>query len=171
MSICSAPADGDQSSTEMLSCRIVVLLGFVKVVPARAPDHSAANLRFNVTSVKTRLRAWIDPLAKVNVESLKEFEYFTFVRIGKGEKALPLKEPVDYWVDYDKTLLTLHFTLPLETRLEPTAEEVAVDVYDPSFFVAFGFAADAPGTSRGQRLAAPQKLRSLIPRPRRTPRR
>jgi ABC-type uncharacterized transport system substrate-binding protein len=75
----------------------------------------------------------LDPLAKVNVESLKEFEYFTFVRIGKGEKALPLKEPVDYWVDYDKTLLTLHFTLPLETRLEPTAEEVAVDVYDPSF--------------------------------------
>jgi ABC-type uncharacterized transport system substrate-binding protein len=86
----------------------------------------------------------LDPLAKVNVESLKEFDYFTFVRIGKGEKALPLKEPVDYWVDYDKTLLTLHFTLPLETRLEPTAEEVAVDVYDPSFFVAFGFAADAP---------------------------
>ena len=78
----------------------------------------------------------LDPLAKVNVESLKEFAYFTFVRIGKGEKALPLKEPVDYWIDYDKTLLTLHFTLPLETQLDPKTEQVAVDVYDPSFFVA-----------------------------------
>ncbi len=57
---------------------------------------------------------------------------------------MPLKEPVDYSVDYDKTLLTLHFTLPLEKPLDPKVHEVAVDVYDPSFFVAFGFATDAP---------------------------
>ena len=86
----------------------------------------------------------LQPLAQVNVESLKEFDYFTFVHLGKDEKPLPLKEPVDYSVDYDKTVLTLHFTLPLETPLDPKAKEVAVDVYDPSFFVAFGFAADAP---------------------------
>jgi ABC-type uncharacterized transport system substrate-binding protein len=86
----------------------------------------------------------LQPLAQVNVESLKEFDYFTFVRLGKDEKPLKLKEPVDYSVDYDKTVLTLHFTLPLETPLDTQAQEVAVDVYDPSFFVAFGFAADAP---------------------------
>ena len=86
----------------------------------------------------------LQPLAQVNVESLKEFDYFTFVHLGKDEKPLPLKEPVDYSVDYDKTVLTLHFTLPLETPLDAQAQEVAVDVYDPSFFVAFGFAADAP---------------------------
>ena len=86
----------------------------------------------------------LQPLAQVNVESLKEFDYFTFVRLGKDEKPLKLKEPVDYSVDYDKTVLTLHFTLPLETPLDAQAQEVAVDVYDPSFFVAFGFAADAP---------------------------
>ena len=84
------------------------------------------------------------PLAKVNVELLKEFDYFTFVRRGSEEKPLPLKEPVDYWAEYDKTHLTLHFTLPLETPLDAKAQEIAVDVYDPSFFVAFGFAADAP---------------------------
>ncbi|MGH6831727.1 MAG: DUF1007 family protein [Methyloceanibacter sp.] len=86
----------------------------------------------------------LQPLAQVNVESLKEFDYFTFVRLGKDEKPLKLKEPVDYSVDYDKTVLTLHFTLPLETPLDTQAQEVAVDVYDPSFFVAFGFATDAP---------------------------
>lgn len=86
----------------------------------------------------------LQPLAKVNVESLKDFDYFTFVHLGKDEKPLPLKEPVDYSVEYDKTVLTLHFTLPLETPLDPKAQEVEVDVYDPSFFVAFGFATDAP---------------------------
>jgi ABC-type uncharacterized transport system substrate-binding protein len=101
------------------------------------------------------------PLAKVNVESLKEFEYFTFVRRGAEEKPLPLKEPVDYWVEYDKTVLTLHFTLPLESPLDAKAQEVAVDVYDPSFFVAFGFAPDAPvkiaGTAAPSCMAEVQK--------------
>jgi ABC-type uncharacterized transport system substrate-binding protein len=84
------------------------------------------------------------PLAQVNVESLKEFDYFTFVRLGKDDKPLPLKEPVDYWIDYDGNLLTLHFTLPLAAPLDPKEEQVAVDVYDPSFFVAFGFATETP---------------------------
>ena len=86
----------------------------------------------------------LQPLAQVNVESLKEFDYFTFVHMSDDDKPLPLKEPVEYSVDYDKTLLTLHFTLPLETPLDPRVHAVAVDVYDPSFFVAFGFATDAP---------------------------
>jgi ABC-type uncharacterized transport system substrate-binding protein len=98
-------------------------------------------------------REELEPLAKVNVESLKEFDYFTFVRRGADEKPLPLKGPVDYWIEYDKNLLTLHFTLPFETPLDPKSDEVAVDVYDPSFFVAFGFATDAPvqlsGTATG----------------------
>ena len=103
----------------------------------------------------------LQPLAQVNVESLKEFDYFTFVHLGKDEKPLPLKEPVDYSVDYDKTVLTLHFTLPLETPLDVQAQEVAVDVYDPSFFVAFGFAPDAPvkiaGTAAPSCMAEVQK--------------
>ena len=86
----------------------------------------------------------LQPLAQVNVESLKDFDYFTFVHLSDDDKPLPLKEPVDYSVDYDKTLLTLHFTLPLQTPLDPKVHEVAVDVYDPSFFVAFGFATEAP---------------------------
>ena len=86
----------------------------------------------------------LQPLAQVNVELLKEFDYFTFVHFGKDEKPLPLKEPVDYSVDYDKTLLTLHFTLPVEKPIDPKGNEVDVDVYDPSFFVAFGFATEAP---------------------------
>ena len=58
----------------------------------------------------------LQPLAQVNVESLKDFDYFTFVHFeGEDDKLLKLKPPVDYSVDYDKSVLTLHFTLPLET--------------------------------------------------------
>lgn len=89
-------------------------------------------------------REELEPLAKVNVDSLKEFAYFTFVRAGKDEPFLPLKPPEDYSIDYDKTLVTLHFTLPLETPLDPGTKGVTIDVYDPSFFVAFGFAEKAP---------------------------
>jgi ABC-type uncharacterized transport system substrate-binding protein len=95
----------------------------------------------------------LDPLAKVNVESLKEFDYFTFVHYdGENEKMLPLKPPVDYWVEYDKNLLTLHFTLPLEQPVETHGKPVDIDVYDPSFFVAFGFATEKPIAVSGEKV-------------------
>ncbi len=84
----------------------------------------------------------LEPLAEVNVKSLKDFDYFTFVHLGDGDN-LPLKPPENYSLDYDKGLLTLHFTLPLEKPLD-ARQDVQVDVYDPSFFVAFGFATEAP---------------------------
>jgi ABC-type uncharacterized transport system substrate-binding protein len=95
----------------------------------------------------------LQPLAKVNVESLTEFAYFTFVSQGDDQKPLPLKPPVDYWLDYDKSVVTLHFTLPLETPLDVSVKQVTVDVFDPSFFVAFGFAKEAPVKLAGE--AAP----------------
>ncbi len=92
--------------------------------------------------------AELEPLAKVNIESLKDFDYFTFVHIGEND-ALPMQEPKDYSLDYDNGLLTLHFTLPLAKPIDVGAEGVDVDVYDPSFFVAFGFAKEAPVSLSG----------------------
>ena len=90
------------------------------------------------------------PLAKVNVDSLKDFDYFTFVHFdGEDDKLIKLKPPVDYWIDYDNSVLTLHFTLPLEQPVETHAKPVDIDVYDPSFFVAFGFATEKPVTLAG----------------------
>src|SRR5437016_2875902 len=44
-------------------------------------------------------REELGPLAKVNVESLKEYDYFTFAT-ADGKKT-PLAEPApDYWLDY-----------------------------------------------------------------------
>ena len=87
----------------------------------------------------------LQPLAQVNVESLKDFDYFTFVHFeGDDQTVLPLKPPVDYWVNYDTSVLTLHFTLPLEKPVDAHGKPIEVDVYDPSFFVAFGFATEKP---------------------------
>jgi ABC-type uncharacterized transport system substrate-binding protein len=79
-------------------------------------------------------------LAQTNVESLKEFGFFTFAKAdGKKEK---FQEPVDYFLEYKDEALTLHFTLPLRTPLK--SRELALEVFDPAFFIDFKFADKDP---------------------------
>ncbi len=92
----------------------------------------------------TFTRQELEPLAKVNVESLKEYAYFTYAKVnGKRHKDAFL-EPVDYFLEYDpkETVLTLYFTLPFKTPVKAKALEV--EVYDPEFFIDFGFAEKDP---------------------------
>jgi ABC-type uncharacterized transport system substrate-binding protein len=85
-------------------------------------------------------REQLAPLAQVNVESLKEFAFFTFAKAdGKKEKFL---EPVDYFLDYTDAALTLHFTLPLKTPIK--TKQLALEVFDPSYFIDFAFADQNP---------------------------
>jgi ABC-type uncharacterized transport system substrate-binding protein len=85
-------------------------------------------------------REELSSLAQTNVESLKEFGYFTFAK-ADGNKAKFL-EPVDYFLEYKDSVLTLHFTLPLKKPLK--AKELALEVFDPSFFIDFTFADKDP---------------------------
>ena len=105
----------------------------------------------------------LEPLAKVNVESLKDFDYFTFVRRDGDDEFLPLKGPEDYWVEYDGTALTLHFTLPLQAPLAPGEKGVTLDVYDPAFFVAFGFADKNPVKIAGSASGCAAKVQAPDP--------
>jgi ABC-type uncharacterized transport system substrate-binding protein len=80
-------------------------------------------------------REELAPLAQTNVESLKEFNFFTFAKAdGKKEKFV---EPVDYFLEYKDNELTLHFTLPLKTPFK--AKQTALEVFDPSYFIDFKF--------------------------------
>ena len=80
------------------------------------------------------------PLAQTNVESLKEYAYFTFAKAdGKKER---FQEPVDYFLDYKDTVLTLHFTLPLKNPVKP--KQLVLEVFDRSFFIDFQMAKDNP---------------------------
>jgi ABC-type uncharacterized transport system substrate-binding protein len=80
-------------------------------------------------------REELAPLAEVNVTSLKDFEYFTYVT-ADGQK-LELEDPSkgEYWLDYKDATLTLNFTLPLKAPVK--AREISVEVYDPTIFVDF----------------------------------
>ena len=98
------------------------------------------------------------PLAKVNVELLKEFDYFTYATADgkKTELADPLP---DYWLDYTDSILTLHFTLPFKSPVK--AKKLKVEIYDPTIFVDLAFAKKSPV----KLLGAPQcKLDVALPR-------
>jgi ABC-type uncharacterized transport system substrate-binding protein len=99
-------------------------------------------------------REELGPLAQTNVESLKEFNFFTFAKAdGKKEK---FQEPVDYFLEYKDAALTLHFTLPLQHPLKP--KQLALEVFDPEFFIDFQFADKNPVSLVGAPAACQMKF-------------
>jgi ABC-type uncharacterized transport system substrate-binding protein len=77
-------------------------------------------------------------LADTNVTSLKEYDYFNYARIDGKKRKDMFSDPVDYWLDFKDSVLTLHFTLPLKTPVR--AQNLEIDIYDPEFFIDFSFA-------------------------------
>jgi ABC-type uncharacterized transport system substrate-binding protein len=121
-----------------------------------APDGSMSGVRhawtfddmfstYALQGIETKVkgvysREELAPLAQTNVESLKEFDFFTFAKAdGKKEK---FQEPVDYFLEYKDSALTLHFTLPLKKPVKP--KTLALEVFDPAFFIDFKFADKDP---------------------------
>ena len=82
-------------------------------------------------------RGELAPLAETNVTSLKEYSYFNYARIDGKKRKDAFDDPVDYWLDYTDSTLTLHFTLPLKVPVR--ARDLEIDVYDPEYFIDFGF--------------------------------
>jgi ABC-type uncharacterized transport system substrate-binding protein len=76
-------------------------------------------------------------LAKVNVESLNEYGYFTIAK-ANGAK-LAFTDPVDYSLEFANDMLTLRFMLPLKTPAK-ASKAFGLEIYDPTFFVAFTIA-------------------------------
>jgi ABC-type uncharacterized transport system substrate-binding protein len=77
-------------------------------------------------------REQLMPLARRYVGSLRNYEYFTF---GKGDGAkLEFADPPDYWFEYEEGVLILNFILPLKTPAK--LKQLALEIYDPTYFVA-----------------------------------
>ena len=79
-------------------------------------------------------------LAEVNVSSLKEYDYFTYVTADGQKIALTDPAKADYWLDYKDGALTLNFVLPLKQPVKP--HSLDIEVYDPTIFIDFAFAKD-----------------------------
>jgi len=85
----------------------------------------------------------LQPLAKINVESLHEFDFFTYLEIDGV--ALEFAEPEEYWLELIGAGLTLFYELPLKTPVA-VAPDTTLEVFDPEYFVAFTFVKDDPIT-------------------------
>jgi len=104
----------------------------------------AGGIALGAAAAEAHPHVWITAKSEViyaadgtitGVESLKEFGYFTFAKAdGKKERFL---EPVDYFLEYKDSLLTLHFTLPAKAPFK--AKQAALEVFDPSYFIDFKF--------------------------------
>lgn len=104
-------------------------------------------------------REELAPLAKVNVESLKEYDYFTYAT-ADGKKT-PLDEPLqDYWLDFKDDILTLNFTLPFKQPVK--AKNLRIEIYDPTYFIDFELAKETPVSLVGA--PAQCKLSTELPR-------
>jgi ABC-type uncharacterized transport system substrate-binding protein len=138
-----------------------------------APDGSVTGVRHSWTfddmfstyalqGVETKTkgvytREELAPLAQTNVESLKEFGFFTFAKAdGKKQRFL---DPVDYYLERKDAALVLHFTLPFKTPFK--TRQLALEVFDPTFFVDFGLEKKDPVRLVG----APASCTMAIQRP------
>lgn len=85
----------------------------------------------------------LKPLAEVNVDSLKDFAYFTFITDGGGED-IDFDKPTEYWLQDDGGRLILFFTLPTKAPVK-AGGSIRLEIYDPTFFVAFRMIDDKDG--------------------------
>jgi ABC-type uncharacterized transport system substrate-binding protein len=138
-----------------------------------APDGSVTGVRhawafddmfsaYAVQGIETKqkgvfTREDLAPLAQVNVDSLKDFDYFTYAK-ANGKKA-EFNGPTDYWLEYNNEVLTLHFTLPFTAPVK--AKNLGIEIYDPTYFVDFALAEKDPVKLVG----APAQCKLMVTQP------
>jgi nickel/cobalt transporter (NicO) family protein len=79
----------------------------------------------------------LEQLTKENIESLKEYSYFTYLRAGNRQIAFA--DVVEAGQLWNNKRLKLHFQLPLQEPIDPKTAAVIYRVYDPGFFIAIEF--------------------------------
>jgi ABC-type uncharacterized transport system substrate-binding protein len=88
-------------------------------------------------------REELAPLSKVNVESLREYDFFTYATVD-GKKAEFVEPPPGYYLVFDpkSAALTLHFMLPFKSPLK--AKDLSIEVFDREYYVDFALAEKDP---------------------------
>ncbi len=84
----------------------------------------------------------LKPLADINVDSLKDYAYFTFITANGAD--IDFDKPTEYWLQQDGDRLILFFTLPTKGPVK-AAGPIRLEIYDPTFFVAFRMIDDKDG--------------------------
>lgn len=92
----------------------------------------------------------LEPLLKVNMDGLKEFNYFTVAKLG--DEQLAFNPPTTAHLEYTNGVLRLFFHLPLAKPVLADAEGLTFAVFDPSYFIDF----EPEKTNAVKLAAAPQ---------------
>jgi ABC-type uncharacterized transport system substrate-binding protein len=92
-------------------------------------------------------RADLQPLAKINIQSLSRYGFFTQAKLDGA--AVAFAAPKDYWDEFVDDALVLHFTLPFAQAAAVANKTLELDVYDPEYFAAISFAPGAAVTTPG----------------------
>jgi ABC-type uncharacterized transport system substrate-binding protein len=100
----------------------------------------------------------LQELAKVNTESLHEFDFFTVLKANGAKQAF--NPPTSPEMTFENGAVTLSFHLPLKTPARN--KMLALEVYDPTFFVAFSI---AEGEDAAKLANAPKGCGKTITRP------
>jgi ABC-type uncharacterized transport system substrate-binding protein len=89
----------------------------------------------------------LKPLTKENMDSLKDYNYFTYMKADG--KPLAAATPINAGQTYNGKKLQLHFEVPLQKPFDPRSGEFMVKIYDPEFFIAFDYAKEEPVDADG----------------------
>lgn len=100
----------------------------------------------------------LQELAKVNAESLVDFDYFTVLKLNGAKQGFDA--PREYGMALDKGQATLTLVLPVK---EPRGSKtVSLEVYDPTYFVSFAL---AEGDDAVRLAGAPKGCVATVSRP------
>ena len=106
-------------------------------------------------------RAELAELAQVNIEAMKELDYFTYPTLAGQPVALA--EAKDYWLEHKGGVLSLHFTLPFATPVPAGDKTLAFSVRDNTYFIGFGLPKAANPVRLGK--GAPKQCRLAVELP------
>jgi len=104
-------------------------------------------------------QAELEPLLKVNMDGLKDFNYFTVAKLGS--ETLQFSPPENARLEYTNKVLKLHFHLSLVKPVFSDAQGLTIAVFDPSYFIAF----EPEATDAVQLAAAPPRGRRRVSAP------
>ncbi len=99
-------------------------------------------------------------LAAENTANLAEFGYFTKLKVGGREQAFA--EPKEPAARMEDRALVMTFLLPLKNPVQQGRGVAALEVYDPTYFVAFAF---ADGSDAATLTGAPEGCTATVTRP------
>jgi ABC-type uncharacterized transport system substrate-binding protein len=78
-------------------------------------------------------RAEIDSIQANAFSNLRDYDYFTHVRIDGAE--VPLTQVTNFTAHMENGVLIYEFTMPLPRPVDPSASHFAAGIYDPEYYV------------------------------------